>query len=61
MFVLCSTIVIFLVHLLIGILLIPFLCIVGAGFFITSLIGAYKAMKGDFYDYPLIQAIARNF
>ncbi|SEJ70832.1 protein of unknown function [Propionispira arboris] len=61
MFVLCSTIVMFLVHLLIGILLIPFLCIVGAVFFITSLVAAYKAMKGDSYDYPLIQSIARNF
>jgi len=61
MFVLCSTIVMFLVHILIGILLIPFLCIIGAGFFITSLIAAYKAMKGYSYAYPLIQGIARNF
>ena len=61
MFVLCSTIIMFLVHLLIGILLLPFLCIVGAGFFITSLLAAYKAMKGKSYYYPLIQGIARNF
>ena len=56
-----STIVGFLTFLLIGILLFPVVAILFVGLFITSLLAAYKALQGEYYQYPLVQGIISKF
>lgn len=58
---LLSTIVGILCSILIGVLLLPLLAIIGAVFFITSIIAAIKAADGQMYYYPLIQSIVKKF
>jgi uncharacterized Tic20 family protein len=56
-----STMVSVLCVLLIGILLLPILAIIGAIFFITSIIAAIKAADGQLYRYPFIQSFVDRF
>ena len=43
--------------LLVGLILIPVLVILFLLLIITSLIASYKSLKGELYEYPLIQPI----
>ena len=46
-----------LMFLLVGFLLIPVLFALGAVWFICSFIGAWRALNGEYYEYPLIGSI----
>ena len=50
-----------LTFLIIGVLMWPVVFIIYLIFLVTSFIGAYRAFKGEYYQYPFIQDIVQKF